>query len=106
MPNLDDADLKGFHLGTCYSNADSEPAGDGCSPDCPRRLHAEVRDLRANEAVRDSSVDAILDLITKFSLAKTAISLHRERTRRAGLDRGDAHQSINERLWAVLAQLD
>ena len=38
--------IEGFHLGSCFSNGDPEPAGEGCARDCPRRLHAEVHRLQ------------------------------------------------------------
>ena len=40
---------KGFHLGACLHSHDSFPAGDGCNPNCPRLLHAEIDRLRVEQ---------------------------------------------------------
>ena len=39
--------IEAFHLMSCFRNGDPEPAGPGCARNCPRRLHAELRRLRA-----------------------------------------------------------
>lgn len=37
---------RGWHLAVCERHGDNDPAGDGCNPNCPRRLHGEIEGLR------------------------------------------------------------
>ena len=39
--------VAGWHLAARERSGDADPAGDGCSPDCPRLLHEETRLLRS-----------------------------------------------------------
>lgn len=51
---------KGWHVAACERHGDDDPANEGCTGNCPRRLHAEIDRLtRENASLRAVLTDLL-----------------------------------------------